>query len=118
MARNGIAPSSIHNRLRRPLALEPKERTSMSNTICPELRAAIDAGMATAWTPPAEPSEEDLLKAEAEARRLAREWSSLAERQHESRDEEKALWSLLEHTNSLLDYLAAFRSKVPPRRRL
>src|SRR5437870_2339052 len=70
------------------------------------------------WTPPAEPSEEDLLKADAEARRLACEWSSLAERQHESQDDEKALWSLLEHTNSLLDYLAAFRSKVPPRRRL
>jgi hypothetical protein len=46
-------------------------------------------------------------KCDAEARRLAREWSRLAERPHDSRDDEDALWSLLAHANSLLDYMAA-----------
>ena len=44
----------------------------MPDTVRRELRAAIDAVMATAWEPPAEPSEEALLKADAEAEAVRR----------------------------------------------
>ena len=76
----------------------------MSNSVHRELRAAIDAVMATAWEPPAEPSEEDLLLADVEAQRLVAEWGRLSKFVQYDVDQE-AIQPIFDHANRLVEYL-------------
>jgi hypothetical protein len=72
----------------------------------PEIVVAVEEVMRTAWHPPAEVSEEVLLKADSEARRFARDWDRLS-KQVKCEGDQDEIWKLMAHANRLLDFLIA-----------